>query len=388
MILGMEIGMLAVGLYALVTGKFPVTRNRAVYGAGARFLGLLSLMPLPLAFFAGVVVGTYQVVNGRSPTDPSLRWTLIAIEAGVVVLCALVVYGLGFLMTNSPRRPAYYREAQRDVFTSCLPRPSGNQAAPADAIQGAVPLSTIAYVRCQTPRRVDEVERPAARSCIRPVWLAVLVLLLITPLQALYWGPSRPDPPAEAAAPDGQGKDAAGLAAGVPAQVDPQLLTAGARVYLSDLPEFGWKGAGGWTFGKGGRLGNLAQPKAVIVVQGRTPPKGLSMHPPSVGYASVSYYLGRRAQTLDVKVCLSEDDRQTKPNPTHFEVFGDGQPLWRSPVITAFGTTSWFSGKDVSQVNVLELRTSVNSGDDMGAHAVWVNPFVVVRKEAKATPQR
>jgi NPCBM/NEW2 domain len=385
MILGMEIAMLAVGLYALVAGKMTLTRNRVVYGAGARFLGLIALMPFPLAFSVGFVLGAYEAVNHRSLIDSSAKWTLIAIEGGIVVFCALLVYVLGMLMTSSPRRPARYREAPRDNFSSCLPSRPDGQAAPVDSFQGAVPLSTMAYVRLQTPRRADEVERQAPHSRSGCLWIGVLMVLFFSLFETFIW-PAIHQPSSEAAGV--QALDAGGMPAGVPANVAPQLLTPGARVYLSDLPEFGWKGAGGWTFGKGGRLGNLAWPKGVIVVQGRTPPKGLCMHPPGVGHASVSYYLGRRAQTLDVKVCLSEDDKQTKPNPTRFEVFGDGQLLWRSPALGAFGETSSFSGRDVSQVNVLELRTSVDSGDDMGAHAVWLNPFVVVRKEAKVAPQR
>ena len=158
---------------------------------------------------------------------------------------------------------------------------------------------------------------------------------------------------------------------------------------MSDLPEFAWKpGAGGWTFGKAGSLGNLAQPKAMILFHGQTPAKGLSMHPPRVGYARVCYDLARRAQTLDAKVCLSEDDKQVRPNPTHFEVFGDGKVLWRSPPLRTYGEASGFTDRDVSQVNVLELRTYVDAGDDLGSHAVWVNPFVVVKQETKGVPSR
>ena len=381
MLLGIEIGMIGVGLYALVAGKLTLTRNRVVYGAGARLLGLICLMPFILAFCVGFVMGFHAAVGGRTVDEATLKSTLTAFGLGAIVFCALLAYSLGMLMTRSPRRPARYPPAQTDAFLSCLPNRSGNASTTADSIQAAVPLSTMAHVRCQTPRRVAEVERPAESGRGPWLWIGVVMLLYYVLLGAGLLPPLGDHPFIEAA-----GDQAP--AAGVPPDVAPQLLTPGACVYLSDLPEFGWKGAGGWTFGKGGRLGNLAQPEAAIVVRSRRPAKALSMQPPRVGHATVSYYLGRRAQTLDVKVCLTEDDEHTKPSPTRFEVFGDGQLLWRSPVIANFGETSGLSGKDVSQVDVLELRTSVDSGDGLGTHAIWLNPFVVVRKEAKATAPR
>jgi hypothetical protein len=367
MLLGLEIGLICGGLYALVTGKFPLTRNQEVSGAGARLLGLIAIMPLGLVFCVAFVVGFDAGLHRRS-IDPSLKATINTLEVVAVVCGVILVCGLATLMTWSPRRPAPYAGAPVDTVSSCLPSRSGNEA-PVASFQGAVPLRTMAYVQFQRPRPV---KRPAT-GCGLCVWGCLLIFSFFLLLCVTGRLPTGDHPSAEAANE-------------VPAEVAPQLLIAGTRVYLSDLPDFGWKGADGWTLGRGGNLGNLAQPKAVIVIQSRTPAKGLSMQPPSVGYASVSYYLGRRAQTLDAKVCLIATDKQTKPDPTRFEVFGDGQLLWRSRVIASLGEIAGFSDKDVSQVNVLELRTRVESGDGQGAHAVWLNPFVDVRREAKTAP--
>jgi uncharacterized protein (TIGR03000 family) len=229
MILGMEIAMLGMGLYALVTGKMTLTRNRVVYGAGARFLGLIALMPFPLAFLGGVVVGVEAAMSGRRLSDSSVQWTLIAIEGGAVVFCALLVYGLGMLMTCTPRRPAHYRKAERDVFSGCLPCRPGNPTAAVDSIQGAIPLSTMAYVRCQSPRRVDEVERPAAPNRGRGLWIAVMLLLYFVVQQAQRSAWTGDLAPAEAggvqaAAAGGPAKMPPGMAAAMPANVAPQPL--------------------------------------------------------------------------------------------------------------------------------------------------------------------
>src|SRR5262249_5602912 len=146
------------------------------------------------------------------------------------------------------------------------------------------------------------------------------------------------------------------------------------------LQEFAWKpGRPGWRFGKAGKLGTVEQPQRLILFGGAAAPKGLSMHPPDTGYTRICYYLDNRAQTLNVKGGVSDDDRQTKPNPTRFVILVDGQVLWRSPWIEEFGTASTLS-LDVSQATILELRTFVESGNSTGSHAVWLDPYVVVKK--------
>jgi hypothetical protein len=102
MILGIEIAMIVVGLLALVRGKMTVTGSKVVIGTPARLLGALALTPLPAAFVA--VIG-YIALN--APADPEQfaqdkKWTITAIEAGIVIGIAVLVFGIGAAIGVSP----------------------------------------------------------------------------------------------------------------------------------------------------------------------------------------------------------------------------------------------------------------------------------------------
>jgi hypothetical protein len=109
MILGIEIALLVVGVLALVRGKLPLDKSHAVYGLPARFLGLVALTPLPASF---VVVAAYTVLNVPSGDPVAVdqfvtdnRWTLIAIEAGIAIGVAVIVFGLGRLFAQESQVP-------------------------------------------------------------------------------------------------------------------------------------------------------------------------------------------------------------------------------------------------------------------------------------------
>src|SRR5207253_2640866 len=71
-------------------------------GAPARLLGLLALMPVPLSVCAGAVTVVLMTPRPEKDLkDPSVRATVVALEAGVVVTCAALVYGLGWLVAGA-----------------------------------------------------------------------------------------------------------------------------------------------------------------------------------------------------------------------------------------------------------------------------------------------
>jgi hypothetical protein len=95
MILGIEIAMIVVGILAIVRGKMTVTGNKVVIGTPARLLGALALTPLPAAFMA---ILAYVAIN--APADPERfaqdkKWTIIGIEAAIVIGIAVLVFGIG-----------------------------------------------------------------------------------------------------------------------------------------------------------------------------------------------------------------------------------------------------------------------------------------------------
>jgi hypothetical protein len=166
------------------------------------------------------------------------------------------------------------------------------------------------------------------------------------------------------------------MPANPPAGPDPRLK--GARVFLSDLQEFDSKGTlPGWTFGKGGQLGN--RNRALIMVKGLTSPKGLSTHPPSGRrYARVCYALGQRASTLQGAVAISDGEPFPLRFPLRYLILGDGKVLWRSEPLKDKNVQAEFN-VDVSAVHILELRVYVDGISGAGANAVWVDPYVMVK---------
>ncbi len=99
MILGLEIGMLIVGILALVRGELRLTPTRVVRGEARKIAAVLLLAPVPLTYFlAGFVTA------GRVPRFPN--WNLIALEAAVAVGCLILAGALAYFAgeegTSSP----------------------------------------------------------------------------------------------------------------------------------------------------------------------------------------------------------------------------------------------------------------------------------------------
>ena len=127
MIAAIEIVMFLVGIAVLVTGRLPLAPYRVVRGAQARMLGILAMAPVPLATCVGAVT---VVLMSPQPQqygkDPSIRGTLIALETGIVVGCAALVYGIGWMVSGT--RAASRRDPQADLIRSCVPVPGeGNE---------------------------------------------------------------------------------------------------------------------------------------------------------------------------------------------------------------------------------------------------------------------
>ncbi len=169
----------------------------------------------------------------------------------------------------------------------------------------------------------------------------------------------------------------------IPFAVDPKLLDGNGKVYLSDLKEFAWKqGWGGWGFGKNGKTaatpgwGRAGTVDELVRVKGTVYPKALAMQPIPTAYTRVCYALGQKARWLSGAVAFLDKDQGV--SPVRFVVLGDGKVLWRSPVIRARGVVEKFS-VDVTRVDTLELRVYVQRGDDGGAQAVWLDPYVTTK---------
>jgi signal peptidase I len=87
MIIGAEIALFLIGLYALITGRLSSGKH-VVQGWPARVIGIIGIAPVPMTFVVSIVVATLLVTRGRHVTRESFFWTGTAIEGAVVVLCA------------------------------------------------------------------------------------------------------------------------------------------------------------------------------------------------------------------------------------------------------------------------------------------------------------
>jgi len=88
MIFGGQIAFLLIGLFVIVSGRFSLGRGKSVRGGKARILGVICLLPIPLAFGVGLVLGfSSELVFQRPPT----RWFLVLLEALIFFAILLFV---------------------------------------------------------------------------------------------------------------------------------------------------------------------------------------------------------------------------------------------------------------------------------------------------------
>jgi hypothetical protein len=92
MIIGAEVAMLVLGLYALFAGQL-LTGKKAKYvvrGWPARLISVIYLLPIPLAVLVNATVVTVLVASGRPATRESFVWVGTAIEGLIVFTCDAV----------------------------------------------------------------------------------------------------------------------------------------------------------------------------------------------------------------------------------------------------------------------------------------------------------
>jgi hypothetical protein len=159
------------------------------------------------------------------------------------------------------------------------------------------------------------------------------------------------------------------------------LFIHGPLVYLSDLDEFGVR-AGPWPFTKNGLLGDDSNKR--IEVDAFRSPHGLSMHPPTGGYAAAKYRLGRQASVFRADVALNDSSGGAFFGPAVFEVLSDGRSLWRSsPVQKPHRIQPCVV--NVAGVDVLELRVRA-SNLHLELHAVWLEPRLLKKPDTPDVP--
>jgi hypothetical protein len=92
MILGAEIGLFVYGIIALIRGQFSIGKAKTVYGADARILGAISLLPLPIAGAAGFSIG---MLYPQSAPESQMNLVIAGIELAIFAGIVFVVLMLG-----------------------------------------------------------------------------------------------------------------------------------------------------------------------------------------------------------------------------------------------------------------------------------------------------
>ncbi|NQT41379.1 MAG: NPCBM/NEW2 domain-containing protein [Planctomycetes bacterium] len=147
--------------------------------------------------------------------------------------------------------------------------------------------------------------------------------------------------------------------------------------YLTDMQEFDVK-MGPWRFGKHGEMGDGTRHEISLGTQKF--PYALGMHPPISGYSSVKYRLEKKYDTFVSAVMIDSVHGQvmTPKSPIGFFVLGNGKPLWSSAPVRVADKVQGCR-INVRRVDVLELRVYC-PGDNGGAHAAWLDPYVLEAK--------
>lgn len=104
MILILEIAMLIFGIIALVKGKFTLTKKKIVTGAAARIVGVILLMPLPLSFGVGVIMGIMLAAQGRQIQAKEIQNTGTIIEVVSVLGCCILAIGVSLATSHPPAK--------------------------------------------------------------------------------------------------------------------------------------------------------------------------------------------------------------------------------------------------------------------------------------------
>jgi hypothetical protein len=111
-----EIAMLVIGIMALVTGKLTFSQNKVVRGATARIAGAILMIPLPLMFGIGLIIGLQAGLQGQQVDQQKLQSQLTPIEIGVTITCLILGLGIAVMGAEPPRRRDDFDDYHDDPY--------------------------------------------------------------------------------------------------------------------------------------------------------------------------------------------------------------------------------------------------------------------------------
>jgi hypothetical protein len=101
---GIDVLMLIVGVMALIKGRIPLPRKRAVAGAWGRLIGAILVLPIPLTFLASFTMLLWMAAAGKPLEVRALPTPVLVIHAACTFIC-LAIAMVATLATNRPAPP-------------------------------------------------------------------------------------------------------------------------------------------------------------------------------------------------------------------------------------------------------------------------------------------
>jgi hypothetical protein len=110
-----EIVMLIFGIIALVRGRFLLTRAKEVRGLPARLIGVVLLLPWPVALLAGMVLGAIFLAQGKPIDSKDFQLAAQLLGVAIVVLCLLSAIGIAIATAKPIRKHPSKEEQELDL---------------------------------------------------------------------------------------------------------------------------------------------------------------------------------------------------------------------------------------------------------------------------------
>ena len=99
-----EIVMLIFGIITLIRGRFLLLRTKEVLGWPARIVGLFLIMPFPLSFLTGMVLGAIWMAMGKNIDDRGFLDAARIAELAIVFLCFVSAIGMAMYFAEPVRK--------------------------------------------------------------------------------------------------------------------------------------------------------------------------------------------------------------------------------------------------------------------------------------------
>jgi hypothetical protein len=99
-----EILMLIFGIITLSRGRFLSTRVKEVRGWPARIIGALLVIPFPLSFLLGMVLGGVFLAMGKDIEGQEFKSMAQILELGIVALCFIAAIGVAMFYAEPIRK--------------------------------------------------------------------------------------------------------------------------------------------------------------------------------------------------------------------------------------------------------------------------------------------